>query len=228
MVWNWSEFQWPPCVCITPLWHLGMLLMRRQMVFRKISSQTRTQISANSWTACFTTWWMGRNVMSQICSIRFRPGERAGQSIRSTIVETADTLQLYEIQLRLALGGTFGGLEDVINSRTFSTASTDSCAQCEPAFICGEHKAPVAILGCKYNPPLWLSGPHSILMETVTNAHLGLAGGHLALALLPLVKSLKTLSCCWVVGFFHVSWCTSLSPSSASMLWTLPWQTGKI
>ncbi|KAI3373202.1 hypothetical protein L3Q82_006517 [Scortum barcoo] len=42
-------------------------------------------------------------------------------------------------------------LEDVAGSRTFSTASPDSvtsvtCAQCEPAFICEEHRAPVANL----------------------------------------------------------------------------------
>ncbi|XP_073326342.1 syntaphilin [Pagrus major] len=77
-------------------------------------------------------------------------------------------------------------LEDVAGSRTFSTASPDSvtsvaCAQCEPASICEEHRAPVAnlpilvfsgkcqtsctVLGCKHNPHLWTSGPHTTLME---------------------------------------------------------------
>lgn len=81
-------------------------------------------------------------------------------------------------------------LEDVAGSRTFSTASPDSvtsvtCAQCEPAFICEEHRAPVAnlpilvfsgkcqtsctVLGCKHNPHLWTSGPHTILMESVSD-----------------------------------------------------------
>ena len=83
-------------------------------------------------------------------------------------------------------------LEDVAGSRTFSTASPDchvchmcSCAQCEPAFICEEHRAPVAnlpilvfsgkcqtsctVLGCKHNPHLWTSGPHTTLMESVSD-----------------------------------------------------------
>uniref|UniRef100_A0A3B5QS54 NACHT domain-containing protein n=1 Tax=Xiphophorus maculatus TaxID=8083 RepID=A0A3B5QS54_XIPMA len=81
-------------------------------------------------------------------------------------------------------------LKDVAGSRPLSTASPDSvtsvtCAQCEPAFICEEHKAPVAnlpilvfsgkcqasctVLGCEHNPHLWTSGPHTILMESVSN-----------------------------------------------------------
>uniref|UniRef100_A0A8C7F7E3 Fibroblast growth factor n=1 Tax=Oncorhynchus kisutch TaxID=8019 RepID=A0A8C7F7E3_ONCKI len=81
-------------------------------------------------------------------------------------------------------------LEDVAGSRTFSTASPDSvtsvtCAQCEPAFICEEHRAPVVnlpilvfsgkcqtsctVLGCKHNPHLWTSGPHTTLMESVSD-----------------------------------------------------------
>ncbi|KAI3358489.1 hypothetical protein L3Q82_014907 [Scortum barcoo] len=80
--------------------------------------------------------------------------------------------------------------KDVAGSRTFSTASPDSytfvtCAQCEPAFICEEHRAPVAnlpilvfsgkcqtsctMLGCKHNPHLWTSGPHTTLMESVSD-----------------------------------------------------------
>ncbi|CAM4712114.1 unnamed protein product [Leuciscus chuanchicus] len=78
----------------------------------------------------------------------------------------------------------------VAGSRTFSTASPDSitsftCAQCEPAVICEEHRAPVAtlpilvfsgkcqtcctVLGCKHNPHLWTSGPHTTLMESVSD-----------------------------------------------------------
>ena len=78
-------------------------------------------------------------------------------------------------------------LEDVAGSRTFSTASPDSvtCAQCEPAFICEEHRAPVAnlpilvfsgkcqmsctVLGCKHNPHLWTSGPHTTVMVSVSD-----------------------------------------------------------
>ncbi|XP_059212904.1 adhesion G-protein coupled receptor F1-like [Centropristis striata] len=76
-------------------------------------------------------------------------------------------------------------LEDVAGSRTFSTASPDSvtCAQCDPAFICEEHRVPVAnlpilvfsgkcqtsctMLGCKHKPHLWTWGPHTTLMESV-------------------------------------------------------------
>ncbi|XP_073701973.1 uncharacterized protein [Garra rufa] len=81
-------------------------------------------------------------------------------------------------------------LEDVAGSRTFSTASPDSatsvtCAQCEPAFIFEEHRPPVAnlpilvfsgkcqmsctVLGCKHNPHLWTLGPHTSLMESVSD-----------------------------------------------------------
>ncbi|KAI3361633.1 hypothetical protein L3Q82_002003 [Scortum barcoo] len=81
-------------------------------------------------------------------------------------------------------------LEDVAGSRTFSTASPDSvtsvtCAQCEPAFICEEHRAPVAnlpilvfsgkcqtsctVLGCKHNPHLWTSGPRTTFMKSVSD-----------------------------------------------------------
>ncbi|KAL6455333.1 hypothetical protein MHYP_G00362270 [Metynnis hypsauchen] len=81
-------------------------------------------------------------------------------------------------------------LKDVAGSRSLSTASPDSVtsvtwAQCEPAFICEEHRTPVAnlpilvfsgkwqasctVLGCEHNPHLWTSGPHTILMESVSN-----------------------------------------------------------
>ena len=75
-------------------------------------------------------------------------------------------------------------LENVAGSRTFSTASPDSvtCAQCEPAFICEEHRANLPILvfsgkcqtsctvlGCKHKPHLWTSGPHTTLMESVSD-----------------------------------------------------------
>lgn len=82
-------------------------------------------------------------------------------------------------------------LEDVAGSRTFSTASPDSvtsvtCAQCEPALIREEHRAPMAnlpilvfsgkcqspctVLGCKHKPHLWTSGPHTTLMESVSDS----------------------------------------------------------
>ena len=69
-------------------------------------------------------------------------------------------------------------LEDVAGSRTFSTASPDSvmsvtCAQCEPALIREEHRAPMAnlpilvfsgkcqlpctVLGSKHKLHLWMS-----------------------------------------------------------------------
>ncbi|KAI4903608.1 hypothetical protein NFI96_030500 [Prochilodus magdalenae] len=60
-----------------------------------------------------------------------------------------------------------------------------SVVVCEPAFICEEHRAPVAnlsilvfsgkcqasctVLGCEHNPHLWTPGPHTILMESVSN-----------------------------------------------------------
>ncbi|KAL0183818.1 hypothetical protein M9458_019514 [Cirrhinus mrigala] len=70
-------------------------------------------------------------------------------------------------------------LEDVAGSRTFSTASPDSvtsvtCAQCEPAFILanlpilvfsGKCQTSCTVLGCKHNPYLWTSGPHTTLMD---------------------------------------------------------------
>ena len=74
-------------------------------------------------------------------------------------------------------------LEDVTGSRTFSTSVT--CAQCEPAFICEQHRAPVAnlpilvfsgkcqtsctVLVCMQNPHLWTSGPHTTLVESVSD-----------------------------------------------------------
>uniref|UniRef100_A0A673Y201 ADAM metallopeptidase with thrombospondin type 1 motif 2 n=1 Tax=Salmo trutta TaxID=8032 RepID=A0A673Y201_SALTR len=69
--------------------------------------------------------------------------------------------------------------------RRLQTLSRLSRAQCEPAFICEEHRAPVAnlpilvfsgkcqtsctVLGCKHNPHLWTSGPHTTLMESVSD-----------------------------------------------------------
>jgi len=82
-------------------------------------------------------------------------------------------------------------LEDVAGSRTFSTASPDSftsvtCAQCEPALIREEHRAPMAnlpilvlsgkcqsactVLGCKHKPHLWTSCPHITLMKSVSDS----------------------------------------------------------
>ncbi|MEQ2178661.1 hypothetical protein GOODEAATRI_016438 [Goodea atripinnis] len=81
-------------------------------------------------------------------------------------------------------------LKDVAGSRSLSTVSPDSvtsvtCAQCEPAFICEEHRAPVVnlpilgfsgkcqtsctVLDCEHDPNLWTSGLHTILMESVSN-----------------------------------------------------------
>ena len=82
-------------------------------------------------------------------------------------------------------------LEDVAGSRTFSTVSPDSatsvtCVQCEPALIREEHRAPMVnrpilvfsgkwqspctVLGCKHTPQLWTSGPHTTLMESVSDS----------------------------------------------------------
>ena len=69
--------------------------------------------------------------------------------------------------------------------RSLQTVTSVTCAQCEPAFICEEHRKPVAnlpilvfsgkcqtsctVLGCKHNPHLWTSGPHTTLMESVSD-----------------------------------------------------------
>ncbi|KAI4901261.1 hypothetical protein NFI96_033671 [Prochilodus magdalenae] len=77
----------------------------------------------------------------------------------------------------------------------FSKFGTIVNIQCEPAFICEEHRAPVAnwpilmfsgkcqascaVLGCEHNPHLWTSGPHTILMESVSNRlcrHMNICG----------------------------------------------------
>lgn len=79
-------------------------------------------------------------------------------------------------------------LEDVAGSITFSTASpasvtSVSCAQCDTALICKEHRAPLANLPilvfsgkcqsactvscCTNRPHLWTSGPHTTLVESV-------------------------------------------------------------
>ena len=82
-------------------------------------------------------------------------------------------------------------LEDVAGSRTFSMASPDSvtsatCAHCEPALIREEHRAPMVnlpilvfsgkyqspckVLGCKHKLNLWTTGPHTILIESVSDS----------------------------------------------------------
>ena len=60
-----------------------------------------------------------------------------------------------------------------------------TCAQCEPAFIREEYRAPMAnlpilfsdkcksgcmVLGCEHRPRLWTSGPHTTLMESVSDS----------------------------------------------------------
>ena len=79
--------------------------------------------------------------------------------------------------------------------RRLQTLPRLSRAQCEPAFICEEHRAPVATfpilvfsgkgqtsctgVGCKRNPHLWTSGPHTTLMESVSDLlsrHLHICG----------------------------------------------------
>jgi hypothetical protein len=61
------------------------------------------------------------------------------------------------------------------------TVTSVTCAQCEPAFICEEHRAPVAnlpvlgfsgkcqtscmVLGCKHNPHLLTSGLHNVIVQ---------------------------------------------------------------
>uniref|UniRef100_A0AAR2M0E9 SH3 domain-containing protein n=1 Tax=Pygocentrus nattereri TaxID=42514 RepID=A0AAR2M0E9_PYGNA len=54
-------------------------------------------------------------------------------------------------KIEVRLSGELPSEDDVAGSRSLSTASPDSvtsvtCAQCEPAFICEEHRAPVANL----------------------------------------------------------------------------------
>jgi len=75
-----------PGVHMTSLQHPGVLLMRQWMFSWGISSQTWIEASVNSWTVCGATCrlWMEREMMSQMCSIGFRSGERAGESIAST------------------------------------------------------------------------------------------------------------------------------------------------
>ena len=128
-------------------------------------------------------------------------------------------------------------LEDVAGSRMFSTAFPDSvtsvtCAQCEPAFVCEEHKVPVAnlpilvfsgkctVLGCKHNPHLWTSGPHTTLMESVCALlEVILQGSGSALAvllLLLLAQRRRYRSCCWVVALL-------LPPPRLLMYWPVSW-----
>ena len=250
-----------PGVHMTSLQHPGVLLMRQWMFSWGISSQTWIEASVNSWTVCGATCrlWMEREMMSQMCSIGFRSGERAGESIASThsscrnCWHTCDTTwgralpcirrnpgppaPAYGLTMGLRAPctsiwshngsedlipvpngsqGTSGEhmegcvalqrnasphyywptakavmLEDVAGRRTFSTASPDSvtsvtCAQCEPALICEEHRAPIAnlpilvfsgkcqspctVLGCKHKPHLWMSAPHTIFMKSVSDS----------------------------------------------------------
>ena len=219
--------------------------MRWRMVSWGISSQTWTKASANSWTVCGATWrwWMERDMMSQMCSIGFRSGERAGQSIASMPSScrncwhtpatwglalscirrnpgpTAPAYGLtrglrissrYLMAVRLPLASTWRAVRPPKempphtmtdpppnrscwrmlqaaerSPRRLQTVTSVTCAQCEPAFICEEHRAPVAnlpilvfsgkcqtsctVLGCKHNPHLWTSGPHTTLMESVSD-----------------------------------------------------------
>ncbi|MED6295527.1 hypothetical protein CHARACLAT_032739 [Characodon lateralis] len=141
-------------------------------------------------------------------------------------------------------------LKDVAGSRSLSTVSPDSvtsvtCAQCEPAFICEEHRAPVANLPilvfsgkCKRPTPCWAVSITPIC-------------GHLAIIpsswsrFLSVCADTCTFVACWrsfcrawrcsscsslhigggsgpapgllpSYGLLHVSWCTGLSPGSAS------------
>ena len=61
-----------------------------------------------------------------------------------------------------------------------------TCAQCEPAFIREEHRAPILnmpilvfsgkcklgcmVLGCEHRAHLWTSGPHTTLMKSVSDS----------------------------------------------------------
>ena len=138
--------------------------------------------------------------------------------------------------------------------RRLQTLSHLSRAQCEPAFICEEHRAPVAnlpilefsgkcqtfctVLGCKHNPHLWTSGPHTTLMESVSDClsrHMHICG--LLEVILqgsgspppapPCTKAevaVLLLGCCPPTASStspDVLAFTGLSPGSASMLWTL-------
>lgn len=72
-------------MCVTSIcqYHLPIMPDKGRMVFSG-SPRTWTKAWANSWLVCGATWhWMERDMMPQMCSIRFRFGERAGQSIAS-------------------------------------------------------------------------------------------------------------------------------------------------
>lgn len=80
-------------------------------------------------------------------------------------------------------------------SRHLQTVTSVTWAQCEPAFICEVHRAPLVnlpilvlsckcqrtykVLGLKHNPHLWMSSYHTILMESVSDRlsrHLHICG----------------------------------------------------
>ncbi len=80
-----SSLYGPHVLVCMPEKHWGMLLMRRRMVSRGISSQIWTRASLSSWTVLGVTWrrQMDRNIMSQRCYIRFRSGELWADSMVS-------------------------------------------------------------------------------------------------------------------------------------------------
>ncbi|KAI4880355.1 hypothetical protein NFI96_001232 [Prochilodus magdalenae] len=75
--------------------------------------------------------------------------------------------------------------KDPAHAFSHGARASNGDTRCEPAFICEKHRAPVAnlpilvfsgkcqasctVLGCEHNPHLWTSGPHTILMESVSN-----------------------------------------------------------
>ncbi|MEQ2253318.1 hypothetical protein ILYODFUR_030866 [Ilyodon furcidens] len=138
-------------------------------------------------------------------------------------------------------------LKDVAGSRSLSTVSPDSvtsvtCAQCEPAFICEELRAPVVnlpilvfsgkcqasctVLGCEHNPHLWTSGPHTILMESVSNRlcrHMHICGllevilqGSGSAPPVPPCTKVEVASCCWVVALLR-------PPPRLLVYWPVSW-----
>lgn len=149
--------------------------------------------------------------------------------------------------------------EDVSGSRTFSMASlvfimSVTCAQCEPAFICEEHGGtsgkfanygvlpiliPCTVSACRHNPYLWMSGPHTTLMKSVSeflSRHLHICGAPMfilqgsgsAFFVPPCTKAEVGRCCCWVVAFLRPFPCLLIYlPVSWYYLhiWSLRWQT---
>ena len=118
-----------------------------------------------------------------------------------------------------------------------SRLSRLSRAQCEPAFICEEHRAPVAnfanlgvlwqmpnvLHGCKHHPHLWTLGPHTTLMESVSDRlsrHMHICG--LLEVILqgsgsaPAPQMRRQRSCCWVVALLR-------PPPRLLMYWPVSW-----